>query len=235
MLKFDGEKWNLYKHKVSYLAPYSFYADEVVELDETWVDAKIDEIELTPEQLKRFEQVQYFENAGIDDLENYILTGAEPEDSTEFLAKVIQEQERDDQIQIIKELTDFESASAEGLEKLYFLKKDFRHGIFIEKNDLVEYQGGLYVSLQDHIADINYPPDTTNYRYTVKRKGTHGDGQTPDLWIKPTGYENVYNKGDRVLYYDGKIYVSLIDGNAEEPTKDEPYNRYWIEETTSEE
>ena len=227
MLQFDGEKWVLYKRKVSYKAPYEFYTDDEVEIAEDWIDVEIETIDLDFEQLKRFEQVQYFENAGVDDLVAYILEGEIPLEDLGLKEKIIQEQVEDDKTQMVKSLTDFENASLETLESLYFLKKEFKHGIFLEKNDLVEYEGGLYVSLQDHVADENYPPDTTNYRYVVKRKGTHGDGEEPDLWEQPTGYENVYNKGDRVKYFDGLIYVSKIDGNSQEPTKDEPYNRYW--------
>ena len=227
MLQFDGEKWALYKRKISYKAPYEFYTDDEVEIAEDWLDVEIETIDLDLEQLKRFEQVQYFENAGVDDLVDYILEGEIPLEDLGLKEKIINEQIEDDKTQMVKSLTDFENATPEELDKLYFLKKSFKDGIFIEKNDLVEYKGGLYVSLADHVADENYPPDTTNYRYTVKRKGTHGDGEEPDLWVQPTGYENVYNKGDRVKYFDGFIYVSKIDGNAEEPTKDEPYNRYW--------
>ena len=80
MLKFDGEKWELYENKVSYLAPYSFYTDEV-ELDSSWIDAKVESIQLTEEQQKRFSQVENYENAGIDELTDYILYDIMPEDN----------------------------------------------------------------------------------------------------------------------------------------------------------
>ena len=80
MLKFDGEKWQLYKKKVSYLAPYSFYTDEV-EVDNSWVDVEIETLQLTEEQQKRLEQVSNFENAGIDELTDYILNDIMPEEN----------------------------------------------------------------------------------------------------------------------------------------------------------
>ena len=80
MLKFDGEKWQLYKKRVSYLAPYSFYTDEV-EVDSSWIDAKVENIQLTEEQQKRLSQVETFENAGIDELTDYILHDIMPEDN----------------------------------------------------------------------------------------------------------------------------------------------------------
>ena len=80
MLKFDGEKWELYENKVSYLAPYSFYTDEV-ELDSSWIDAEVEKIQLTEEQQKRLDQVSEFENAGIDELTDYIMWDIMPKDN----------------------------------------------------------------------------------------------------------------------------------------------------------
>lgn len=233
MLKFDGEKWELYKKRVSYLAPYSFYTDEV-EVDNSWTNVEIETVDLDLEQLKRFEQVQYFENAGVDDLVDYILEGKIPLEDLGLKEKIINEEIEDNKTQMIKSLTDFENATPEELDKLYFLKKSFKHGIFIEKNDLVEYKDGLYVALVDHVAMDIYPPDTTPTLYRVKRKGEGGEQGIPDPWEQPTHAENAYQKGDRVLYLpDGLIYISQIDGNDTEPTKDEPYNRWWkLEEDT---
>ena len=80
MLKFDGEKWELYKKKVSYLAPYSFYTDDV-EVDSSWADVEIETLQLTEEQQKRLGQVASFENAGIDELTDYILHDIMPEEN----------------------------------------------------------------------------------------------------------------------------------------------------------
>ena len=227
MLKFDGEKWVLYEKKISYSRPNIIFVDEV-NIDPSWTDVEVEDIELTLEQTKRFEQVKYFEDVDTDTLENYIINGTLPEEYPSFLARLAHQEKEDAKTQVIKDLVDFDNASIEELEALDFLHKKFEHGILIEKNDLVEYEGGLYISLSDHIADENFPPGETDYRYTVKRKGTHSDGEDPDPWVQPTGYQNAYSKGDRVLYLpDGLIYISQIDGNAEEPTKDEPHNRWW--------
>ena len=156
MFRFDGEKWAMYRNKITYYYPNTIFTDEV-EIDDSWIEVQVENLKLTPEQLKRFEQVQNFENVGIDNLENYILRGELPEDDNIFFAQIAGKQIEDAKTQIIKDLIDFENTSIDELEKLTFLKKDFRHGIFLEKNDLVEYEGGLYISLQDHIADENYP------------------------------------------------------------------------------
>ena len=217
MLKFDGEKWKLYRKKVSYKAPYEFYTDDDVEVADDWVDVQIETVDLDLEQLKRFEQVQYFENAGTDDLVAYILEGTIPLEDFGLKEKIIEEQIQDDKTQMVKSLTDFENASPEELDKLYFLKKSFKDGIFIERNDLVEYQGGLYVALVDHVAKEIYPPDTTLSLYRVKRKGEDGEQGEPDPWVRPINAETAYQKGARGSH-KGYIWVSIFQGaNVWEP------------------
>ena len=46
-------------------------------------------------------------------------------------------------------------------------------------------------------------------------EGESGDTEVKD-YAQPTGAHNAYNKGDRVLF-DGKVYVSTIDGNVWSP------------------
>lgn len=47
------------------------------------------------------------------------------------------------------------------------------------------------------------------------RNGTNGDTEAKEF-VQPTGAHDAYNKGDRVLF-DGKVYVSTIDGNVWSP------------------
>lgn len=223
MFYYNGESWLPFKKKISYTETIVVYDNDSAP-HQGKENLEVEEIELTNSQLYRLEAIKNAGNLSIQEVENYVFnkeTGSDVPSVIDDSIKTFNEN------QAIKELVDFDSAPAEVLDKMDFLKKEFKDGVFIMKNDLVEFEGGLYLSLQDHVADENYPPDKTNYRYVVKRKGTHGDGDEPDLWVQPTGYENVYNKGDRVKYFDGFIYVSKIDGNSQEPTKDEPYNRWW--------
>lgn len=93
----------------------------------------------------------------------------------------------------------------------------------IKKDELIRYEGELYKSLTEHTADADFNPVITNYRYVLATPK-----ETIDYWKAPAGYQDVYSKGDLVIYKpDGKMYVSKINGNSQEPTKDEPYNRYW--------
>lgn len=226
MIYFNGERWMPFENIISFTEKNVVF-DNDTERYKGKKDLQIKPFKLSIEEAKRLEDIKNITTMSIVDLEKYIK--GEPmleEPSAEMQEALHKATEK----KSIREAINFETVPDEILVTLDFLKKDFRHGIFIEKNDLVEYNQSLYISLSDHIADENYPPGETNYRYTVKRKGTHGDGEDPDPWVKPTGYENVYNTGDRVLYLpDGLIYISQIDGNAEEPTKDVPYNRYWTD------
>lgn len=43
-----------------------------------------------------------------------------------------------------------------------------------------------------------------------------GDGKI-DEWVQPTGAHDAYNKGDKILFTDGRVYVSVIDGNVWSP------------------
>lgn len=36
-------------------------------------------------------------------------------------------------------------------------------------------------------------------------------------WVLPTGAHDAYNKGDKILFTDGKVYVSVIDSNVWSP------------------
>lgn len=47
------------------------------------------------------------------------------------------------------------------------------------------------------------------------QNGGNADTEVKDF-VQPTGAHDAYNKGDRVLF-DGKIYVSTIDGNVWSP------------------
>ena len=200
----NGEKWVAPKYKIT--QPLVIYDDNIDGYD----GATIEENILSEEQKARLMEIEFIQMSE-DEARKYVMNGdGEIPDRRSDIDKLIE-------MMAVEDMTD---------EIINFVPT-WVDGLRIEKGSYVTYNNIMYKSLQTHTANRDYPPDTTNYRYVIKRKGTHGDGEEPDLWVQPTGYENVYNKGDRVKYFDGLIYVSKIDGNAEEPTKDEPYNRYW--------
>ena len=81
----------------------------------------------------------------------------------------------------------------------------------------------LYKVAQDHTSQADWKPDTTPALYVAI--GIDESGYP--VWSQPTGAHDAYNTGDVVNYY-GKLYQSLIDGNAYSP---EAYPAGWAEYT----
>lgn len=90
--------------------------------------------------------------------------------------------------------------------KKYKAKDVFRHG----KNGVGDPQ--LYQVLQEHTSAAEWTPDATPSLY--KKIGVTEDGY-PE-WVHPLGASDAYNTGDMVSY-NGKLYRSLMDGNAYSP------------------
>ena len=87
-------------------------------------------------------------------------------------------------------------------------------------NDRRRYGVNLYKCVQAHTSQADWTPDAT-----------------PALWVKvsveewpefvqPTGAHDAYNTGDKVTY-NGKRYISLIDGNVYSP---DAYPAAWEEQ-----
>lgn len=81
----------------------------------------------------------------------------------------------------------------------------------------------LYKVVQAHTSQADWKPDELPALYTPI-------GLTPSgypMWTQPTGAHDAYNKGD-IVSYNGKLYRSLIDGNAWSP---DAYSAGWEEYT----
>lgn len=88
-------------------------------------------------------------------------------------------------------------------------------------NERRRYGANLYKCIQAHTSQADWTPDAA-----------------PALWVKvsvdewpefvqPTGAHDAYNAGDKVTY-NGKRYVSLIDGNVYSP---DDYPAGWEEQS----
>ena len=74
----------------------------------------------------------------------------------------------------------------------------------------VQHDRTLYKCAQAHVSQADWTPDATPalwVRVSVE--------EFPD-WVQPQGSADAYNRGDKVTY-NGKHYVSLIDGNVWSP------------------
>ena len=75
----------------------------------------------------------------------------------------------------------------------------------------LQYNGVLYRVVQAHISQADWTPDITPSLFVVV-----SIEEWPEF-VQPTGVHDAYNKGDKVTF-EGKHYISLIDGNVYSPT-----------------
>lgn len=87
-------------------------------------------------------------------------------------------------------------------------------------NDRRRYGVNLYKCVQAHTSQADWTPDATPALW-VKVSVE----EWPE-WVQPTGAHDAYNTGDKVTY-NGKRYVSLIDGNVYSP---DAYPAGWEEQ-----
>ena len=80
---------------------------------------------------------------------------------------------------------------------------------------IADEMGNLYKVVQGHTSQADWPLDSTPALYTPLGVTEEDPDAIPE-WKQPTGAHDAYNKGDKVLY-QGKTYVSLIDGNTYPP------------------
>ena len=74
----------------------------------------------------------------------------------------------------------------------------------------LQYNGVLYRVVQAHTSQADWTPDITPALFVVV---------SLDEWpefVQPTGAHDAYKKGDKVTF-EGKHYISLIDGNVYSP------------------
>ena len=78
-------------------------------------------------------------------------------------------------------------------------------------NERLQYNGVLYRVVQAHTSQADWTPDITPALFVIV---------SLDEWpefVQPTGAHDAYKKGDKVTF-EGKHYISLIDGNVYSPT-----------------
>ena len=78
-------------------------------------------------------------------------------------------------------------------------------------DERLQYNSVLYRVVQAHTSQADWTPDITPALFVVV---------SLDEWpefVQPTGAHDAYNKGDKVTF-EGKHYISLIDGNVYSPT-----------------
>ena len=77
-------------------------------------------------------------------------------------------------------------------------------------DERLQYKNVLYRVVQAHTSQADWTPDITPALFVVV---------SLDEWpefVQPTGAHDAYKKGDKVTF-EGKHYISLIDGNVYSP------------------
>ena len=109
--------------------------------------------------------------------------------------------------------------SQEELDDLMDLYEDWEVGESVEVGDIRKYSNKLYRVIQAHTTQADWTPDSVPALWVAYTPPITEDGEEiiPDF-IQPTMAENAYNIGDKVRF-EGKVYESLIDGNAYSPSE----------------
>lgn len=99
--------------------------------------------------------------------------------------------------------------------------EDWQPGVSYKAGQIRKRNDVLYKIVQDHTSQEDWLPSETPSLYEsiiITEAGY-------EEWKKPTGAHNAYNKG-KIVVFKGKLYKSLIDGNAYSP---EEYPAAWEE------
>ena len=106
------------------------------------------------------------------------------------------------------------------IENTVLFKQWNGNGIYYTAKERLSYNGVLYTVLIDHTSQPDWSPEVA---VSLFAKVLAPDPDKPEPWEKPDS-TNPYNKGDKVIWTDGEIYESLIDGNIWSP---EEYPAGW--------
>ena len=127
-------------------------------------------------------------------------------------------------LKAVQSLIRIDELTEEELEDIIKIYPKWKEEVEYTKDQLIRHGCILHKVIQSHTSEAHFLPEITNYWYVE----AYSPAEVIPVWKKPSGAENTYPKGFRVIYEpDGEIYESLIAANNEEPTKDEPHNRYW--------
>ena len=112
-------------------------------------------------------------------------------------------------VEPIIETIELDTANISALTSIY---KQWRVNYAYAANDIVVSDSSLYRVVQAHTSQNDWLPANTPALYTrFTPAGTVAE------WVQPTGAQDAYNTGDRVLF-NGSTYESLINANVWSPT-----------------
>ena len=146
----------------------------------------------------------------------YVLPEVEPEPITEPDMEIVMEAVKKMLQEDIVELSDEDALNVAVLYPTWASKI----GESVSVGERLWYDGKLYKVLQLHTVQSDWTPDATAALYTEVSI------EEWPAWVQPNGSADAYKIGDKVTY-NGKHYVSTIDGNVWDP---ESYPDGWNEQ-----
>ena len=113
------------------------------------------------------------------------------------------------------------------IQKVSTLFNKYQVGIYYQIGDIFTYgnNNACYKVLQSHKSQADWQPDKTPALY--KLIGSNDNGYLE--WKQPLGAHDAYEIGD-IVWYNGKLYKSLINANVWSP---DAYAAGWEEYTES--
>ena len=213
MIYFNGQRWVPFDKKMTYTRQFVVY-DHGQEPYENEDNFQVIDNELTDEQLYRLELAKNIDSIPFEDLVLYVSEGIVNENSMTAVAEAVK---RELDRESVKSAIDFTSADISVLENIDALRKDYSPKGYYLRNDLIDYEGGLYLVRHDHAASIDLPPSTTPTLYLLRKSGTPDNPGAPEAWTQPDGNEDRYKKGSIVIHNE-MLWISVVEGlNVTEP------------------
>lgn len=118
----------------------------------------------------------------------------------------------DANLQATRKLIRVDELSESELLDMIDLYESYQVDKLYKVDDIFNYEGQLYKVIQEHTSQEDWIPSELPALYLSMMP----ENVIPE-WVQPTGGHDAYNTGDKVIY-EGKVYESLIDGNAWSPT-----------------
>lgn len=132
---------------------------------------------------------------------------------------IVYEKEREDLLQeavLAMARQNAQSLSDEEAAPLGVLFPQWEAGsTYLAGTRISDEAGSLYKVVQDHVAQADWPVESTPALYTKLGVTVENPDAVPD-WVQPTGAHDAYQTGDTVRY-EGTIYISAVDGNVWKP------------------
>lgn len=205
----DG-KWEIFPKKISYKEKKVVY-----DIDDTMYrnnpnnsEVVVTMVELTPEQIERFELIRNASECSISDIEKFVYHDVVNPLTENNLPEVIQAAKSRKRLE---SMVRWDEVTEEEIADLIDDFEEYRVPSNYFAGNIIRYENQLYKVLQAHLSHLDWTPKSTQALYQpIAPPGIIAE------WKQPTGRHDAYNTGDKVTF-GGKVYESLIDGNVWSP------------------